>query len=111
MKLLAFVGGCIALAVGAWGVASVLSSDALGMVIGLLVGILAGVPPALLVLATARRNAEDSPFRQPPTVYTPPAALLPGPVTIVFEDAQGRRARVELPTAADARKFLAEGRH
>ena len=114
VKRLAFVGGCIALGAGAWGVASVMSSDAIGMIIGLLFGILAGVPPALLVLVAARRNAERDPFRQPPpTVYRPappPAALLPGPVTLVFEDAQGRRATMQFADPDAARRFLAEGR-
>lgn len=40
-----------------WRVATSLSSDALGMAVGLLFGILAGIPTALLVLASQRRQA------------------------------------------------------
>ena len=112
MKLIAFVGGCIVLGAGAWGVASVMSSDAIGMIIGLLFGILASVPPALLVLVAARRNAERDPFRQPPpTVYTPPqppAALLPGPVTMVFRNGDGRQVQMQFADPDAARRFLAE---
>ena len=111
MKPMLLAGGIGLLGVGAWGVASVLSSDALGMVIGLLFGILAGVPSALLALATARNNAEGDPFRQPPpTAYTPPpTALLPGPVTLVFDNGDGRRATMQFADPDAARRFLAEG--
>jgi hypothetical protein len=43
----------------AWFLASNLSSDALGMATGLVFGVLAGVPTALLVLASQRRRSYD----------------------------------------------------
>ena len=98
----------VVLAVGAWLVGSVLSSDAVGLIIGLLFGILAGVPPVLLVLVAARRNAERDPFRPPPpTVHQPPAQL-PGPVTLVFDNGDGRRATMQFADPDAARRFLAE---
>ena len=104
----------VVLAVGAWSIGSVLSSDAIGMVLGLLFGIFGTLPGMVLVLVAARRNAERDPFRQPPpTVYRPPqppAALLPGPVTLVFEDQAGRRATMQFADPDAARRFLAEGR-
>ena len=43
----------------AWLFASRLSADALGMAVGLLFGVLAGVPTALLVLASSRRRQHE----------------------------------------------------
>ena len=113
MKLLAFIGGCIALGAGAWGVASVMSSDAIGMIIGLLFGILAGVPPVLLVLVAARRQqAQHDPYytprpAPPPTVHQPPA-LLPGPVTLILNNGDGRSVQMQFADPDAARRFLAE---
>ena len=113
VKRLAFVGGCIALGAGAWGVASVMSSDAIGMIIGLLFGILAGVPPALLVLVAARRQqAQHDPYytprpAPPPPVHQPPA-LLSGPTVIVFTNGDGRQVQMQFADPDAARRFLAE---
>lgn len=55
----------------AWGLASNLSADALGMAVGMIFGILAGVPSALLVLAANRRDTgsryddDDAPRQAP----------------------------------------------
>jgi Zn-dependent protease with chaperone function len=43
-------------ALASWVVASVLSPDAIGMAVGLLFGVLAGIPTALLVMASNRRR-------------------------------------------------------
>lgn len=43
----------------AWQVGNRLSTDAVGMGVGLVFGVLAGVPAALLVLATGRRQRDD----------------------------------------------------
>ena len=113
MKLLAFVGGYIAVCAGAWFLGNALSSDAIGMVLGLLFGIFGTLPGMVLVLVAARRNAERDPFRQPPpTVYRPPQppAQLPGPVTLVFDNGDGRRVQMEFADPDAARRFLAEGR-
>ena len=50
--LLIFVG------VAAWRIGGRLSSDALSMAIGLLLGVMAGIPAALLMLASNRRRGE-----------------------------------------------------
>ena len=56
MKQLAVVTALMIAGVLAWLFASRLSADALGMAVGLLFGVLAGVPTALLVLASSRRR-------------------------------------------------------
>ncbi len=52
--LLVFVG------VAAWRIGGRLSSDALSMAIGLLLGVMAGIPAALLMLASNRRREEGN---------------------------------------------------
>ena len=59
MKQLAAVTVLMIAGVLAWLFASRLSSDALGMAVGLLFGVLAGVPTALLVLASSGRRRRD----------------------------------------------------
>ena len=59
MKQLAVVTALMIAGVLAWLFASRLSADALGMAVGLLFGVLAGVPTALLVLASSRRGRRD----------------------------------------------------
>ncbi len=59
MKRLLIIGLLFFLALGAWRLASTLSSDALGMAVGMFFGVLAGIPTALLVLATGRRRTGD----------------------------------------------------
>lgn len=55
-----FVLGCfIFIGVLGWRLGERLSPDALGMALGVLFGILAGIPTALMVLASARRRAEE----------------------------------------------------
>lgn len=76
----------------AYAVAERISSDALGMAVGMLFGVLAGIPSALLVLASSRRPADDDrrqpqqppPYqpRLPPTEpwpYQPPVIVLAAP--------------------------------
>ena len=58
MKRLLVFGLVFFLGLGAWRLASSLSSDALGMAVGMVFGVLAGIPTALLVLATGRQLAE-----------------------------------------------------
>jgi hypothetical protein len=59
MKQLAVVTVLLVGGVLAWLFASRLSADALGMAVGLLFGVLAGIPTALLVLASGRRRRAD----------------------------------------------------
>jgi hypothetical protein len=57
----------IFVAIAAWRIGSALSSDAISMAVGVLFGVLAGIPTALLVLASDRRRQEgrDGHFAQP----------------------------------------------
>ena len=83
----------VVLGVFAWRLGESLSSDALGMAVGMVFGILAGIPAALLVLATSsrRRQEEDDeryerydrsnqrPDRQLPAYpYQPPVIVVAG---------------------------------
>jgi len=99
MKLIAAVLVWVVLCVGAWSIGSVLSSDAIGMVLGLLFGILVPLPGCFLVLVAARRQqARRDPF-YPPPVYQPPpppAALLPPPTIIVVQLPSGQRVRAQV---------------
>ena len=49
----------IFIGIAAWRIAGQLSADALGMAVGVLFGIMAGVPTALLVMASGRRRAAE----------------------------------------------------
>lgn len=68
-----------------------LSSDARGLALGVVFGVLAGVPTALLVLASSRRQADDDDDKLyyrplqgerdlPPYPYQPPVIVLAAPV-------------------------------
>jgi hypothetical protein len=59
MKQVAVVTILVIGGVLAWILGSRLSADALGMAVGLLFGVLAGVPTALLVMASGRRRQDD----------------------------------------------------
>ncbi|CAN5391675.1 hypothetical protein BH10CHL1_BH10CHL1_46410 [soil metagenome] len=67
MKRLIILMGLVFVAVAGWRIADRLSSDALGMAIGVLFGIVAGIPAALLLLASSKRRAEteDTPRANP----------------------------------------------
>ncbi|MFN8495360.1 MAG: hypothetical protein U0350_47620 [Caldilineaceae bacterium] len=58
--LLVFIG------VIAWRIGGSLSSDAVSMAVGVLFGIMAGIPTALLVLASDRRRNEQAEMRREP---------------------------------------------
>jgi hypothetical protein len=53
LAALIFVG------IAAWRIAGQLSADALGMAVGVLFGVMAGVPTALMVMASSRRRAAE----------------------------------------------------
>jgi hypothetical protein len=53
LAALIFVG------IAAWRIAGQLSSDAVGMAVGVLFGVMAGVPTALMVMASSRRRAAE----------------------------------------------------
>lgn len=53
LAALIFVG------IAAWRIAGQLSADALGMAVGVLFGVLAGVPTALMVMASSRRRQAE----------------------------------------------------
>lgn len=56
MKLFAVLAGCVLATILFVFMLSHLSSDALGLAVGVVFGVLAGIPSALLVLASSRRN-------------------------------------------------------
>lgn len=49
----------IFVAVAAWRIGGSLSADALGMAVGVIFGVVAGLPAALLVMATGRRREAE----------------------------------------------------
>jgi hypothetical protein len=53
LAALIFVG------IAAWRIAGQLSADAIGMAVGVLFGVMAGVPMALMVMASGRRRAAE----------------------------------------------------
>ena len=59
MKQFSFGVGLVLLAFLTWRMVTSLSSDALGMAVGVVFGVLAGIPSALLVLASSRRQGRD----------------------------------------------------
>lgn len=85
-----------------WIIGSKLSSDAMGMAVGLLFGALAGIPSALLVLATARRAEPDEEDRYRERANyerRQPGYQLPPPVIILASGPATRppEARVTFP--------------
>lgn len=58
MRKLTLLAGLMVLGLLTWRIGGALSSDALGMAVGMVFGILAGIPAALLVLATSSRRRE-----------------------------------------------------
>lgn len=59
MRRFVMLAGLVMLGVFAWRLGESLSSDALGMAVGMVFGILAGIPAALLVLATSNRRRQE----------------------------------------------------
>jgi hypothetical protein len=68
-----------------WWIGTRLSADAIGLAVGVVFGVLAGVPTALLVMATSRHgdrladDREDYNQRQLASPYQPPVILLGPP--------------------------------
>lgn len=54
----------IFVSIAAWRIAGQLSADAIGMAVGVLFGVLAGLPAALLVMASSRRREEEREARE-----------------------------------------------
>lgn len=80
MKRLVIVAFLIFVGFAGWRAGGILSSDAMGMVVGILFGVLASLPAALLVLAATRRSQQA----EPPSVRSqPPYANGQIPVVIV----------------------------
>lgn len=59
MKIVALLLVIILVGVCAFRVASIISPDAVSMAVGMLFGVLAGIPTALLVMASGRRRYDD----------------------------------------------------
>ena len=123
VALLAFV------AVAAWRITGRLSADAVSMAVGVLFGVAAGVPAALLVLASSRRRdrGRDDEFeetergragRHPGAAYggyfpQPPVIVVTGgqPIQHAAPASYGRQAALPAPYGAtvDAREFKVVG--
>ncbi len=89
MKQLSIAAGLCILGWLTWRLSMSLSSDALGMAVGVVFGVLAGIPSALLVLATSRRQNradDDADYREQarrypePLPYQPPIIVLAAPM-------------------------------
>lgn len=86
MRRLIGLAALVFVGVLAWRVGGMLSTDAIGMAVGMVFGVLAGMPAALLVLATDRRRhredegADDDynrvPHRQLPSYPQPPPVIV-----------------------------------
>lgn len=59
MKRIIVLAGLIFFGMAAWRITDRLSADAIGMALGVLFGVLAGLPVALLVLASHRRRERE----------------------------------------------------
>jgi hypothetical protein len=133
LAALIFVG------IAAWRIAGQLSADALGMAVGVLFGVMAGVPTALMVMASGRRRAaeeEETTSRrrqqqampQHPAYYggygpggyppQPPVIVLAGPgmgqqgYPQGYGDPYGQQQRMRslpAPEAVDVRQFKVVG--
>ncbi len=58
------LGVLIFISVAAWRIAGQLSADAIGMAVGVLFGVMAGLPTALLVMASNRRREQEREARE-----------------------------------------------
>jgi hypothetical protein len=132
MKRFVIVLCLVFVAVAGWRIGDRLSSDALGMGIGVLFGIVAGIPTALLLLASSKRRAEadDLPrastqgrfpqngYGYPAFPQQPPVIVLAGNATPGHLPTQpgyanfDQQARYALPAPremAEERKFRVVG--
>lgn len=124
MKQVILVGIMAAVALAAWRIGSQLSSDAVSMAVGVLFGVLAGVPTALMVLASSRRREENRERRDESAHWQGRqrgqyGGYLPQPPVIVVtgapQSAQGQPMQQQrfLPSpndiAIDAREFKVVG--
>ncbi len=132
MKRFMIVMCLVFVAVAGWRIGDRLSSDALGMAIGVLFGIVAGIPTALLLLASSKRRAEteDEPranpqgrfaqngYGYPPFPQQPPVIVLAGNAAQGHLPAQpgyanvDQQARYALPAPrelAEERKYRVVG--
>ena len=72
LAFLMFVG------VATWIIGSKLSADAIGMGVGVVFGALAGIPTALLLLASQRRSNDVQPGPPPAPRNAPPVIIVAG---------------------------------
>jgi hypothetical protein len=107
MKKLMILGFLIFVAVAGWRIAERLSPDALGMLLGVVFGILAGVPAALLVLASSRRrdeapDASRTTARMRGLPYGPDYAGLPQHAPVIILAGNGMPAQMSGPQTLSA---------
>ena len=102
MKYFALLIMCVFVGVVGWRIGGELSPDALGMAVGMLFGVMAGIPTALLMLASQqRRDDADNASHQRPRIepVQPPAPVTNNYITNNYYEAPGRprdrRAEIE----------------
>ena len=79
MKHTIAIGLLVIVGVTAWQIGGKLSADAIGMGVGVLFGVMAGIPTALLLLASNRRNNAAQAGSPPAPRNAPPVIVLPAP--------------------------------
>ncbi|MCB0045941.1 MAG: hypothetical protein H6642_18230 [Caldilineaceae bacterium] len=111
-----------------WQIVNRLSADAIGMAMGVLFGVMAGVPAALLVMASGRRREERAEQQaRPPSPYALPAHSQapvivlagngypmqqppqPGGYAPDYPPAYGRQPALPGPAQAHGRQFKVVG--
>ena len=128
MKKYLFMTTAIFVGVIAWRIGERLSSDAISMGLGVIFGVMAGVPAALLVMASGRRREERAEQQaRPPSPYALPAHSQapvivlagngypmqqppqPGGYAPDYPPAYGRQPALPGPAQAHGRQFKVVG--
>lgn len=122
------VTALIIVGVAAWRITDGMSSDAISMAVGVMFGVMAGLPAALLVMASGRRRERDEEqgreqrrrhphphpahyapgYPQPPIIVLAQPGMQPAPGYGNPYAMQGPRA-LPAPEAVDVRQFKVVG--
>jgi hypothetical protein len=85
-----------------WRISESISSDALGLAIGVVFGVLAGLPTALLVLASNRRRQSDEVAQRNPQPYGQVGYGPQAPVIVLASPGMHPQHLLAEPTGAEA---------
>ena len=120
------VTALIIVGVAAWRITDGMSSDAISMAVGVMFGVMAGLPAALLVMASGRRRERDEEhtrvqrqrhphpahytpgYAQPPVIVLAQPGMQPAPGYGNGYAMQPQRA-LPAPEAVDVRQFKVVG--